>query len=58
MEADNFDFQQDNAPFARSLDHFVIHADDMFGGPGKIPLNVTDSSIVIFLIPTYTYIVV
>ncbi|XP_060587198.1 E3 ubiquitin-protein ligase HUWE1-like isoform X3 [Ruditapes philippinarum] len=36
MEADNFDFQPENAPFGRPFnDHFVIHADEMFGGSGS-----------------------
>lgn len=41
MEADNFDFQPENAPFGRPFnDNFVIHADEnlMFGGPGKFIL--------------------
>jgi len=35
MEADNFDFQPENAPYDRSLNSLFFHADEMFGGPGE-----------------------
>lgn len=37
MEADNFDFRPDSAPYDGGLNSlFSFHADEMFGGPGKI----------------------
>ncbi|XP_053377275.1 E3 ubiquitin-protein ligase HUWE1-like isoform X3 [Mercenaria mercenaria] len=46
MEADNFDFQPESASFGRPFnDHFVIHADEMFGGsnPQHVVFNALDN---------------